>query len=343
MTQIPRQALVTGASGMLGSHIVEALVEAGIGVKALARPTSNVQRLSNLPVEIVYRQAERPGNLTSAVAGADWVFHAAGPVGVEAPFNSSKGGAKFDSGIVELTEALLAASLEAGVARFVHTSSTSVYAPAIAAPTAEEAPLRPVSAYGIAKLKAEERVRAYQTRGMATTIIRPTVIYGPRDRYFTPTLLRLAGLPALPLVDGGRHLFDIVYVRDVADLMLRACQTPEAAGKVYNAGPPAPISSRELVETFRRLTGRGPRIISISAGRLRRLAGLVGWLLAKVAPGSEGILNSHGLDLLSQDWYLDTARATADLGYTAQVGLERGLALTLAYYGRAARNNAFGS
>jgi NADH dehydrogenase len=149
------------------------------------------------------------------------------------------------------------------VRRFVYASSASVYALEVPVPTPEDAPLRPESHYGRSKLLAEQ---AIATAGVPFNIVRPSVIYGPGDRYFTPAALRLLRLPLLPLVNGGRTLLDLIYVQDVAEFLWQVAQAEVATGRVYNAGPGVPTSLRDLAAAYQALTGRGPTILPVPAG-----------------------------------------------------------------------------
>lgn len=328
------QALVTGATGLLGRHLVDILVAEGVCVRALVRPSSDTQHLEELGIELIYGAAGNQGAQRAAVTGVDMVFHLAGYLTANAPFGVDSGAAddewpQYKAINIDFTEDILQAALEAGASRFIFVSSSSVYSPDAAVPTAEDAPLRPFSTYGRSKLLAEEKVRTYQDQGMAATIIRPPIIYGPGDRYFMPVVLRLARLPLLPLVNGGRNLMDLVYAVDVAQLLWRAATCEAAVGRVYNAGPGRPTTLRDLVGAFRRATGRGPIIMPI----LPRVAAHTAWLSRRAArpffPEAESALTPAGIGLMSRDLHLDMSRAARELDFQPQFDLDRGLALTL--------------
>jgi UDP-glucose 4-epimerase len=311
-------ALVTGATGLIGRHLVAVLRSNGVRLRALARPSSNTQALETQGIEIIrgdYRDRE---TLATAVAGVDVVFHVAGYVTVMAPFTVGKANGRawepYRSVNVDFTAALLEASLAANVGRFLHVSSNSIYSPHVLIPTTEDAPLGPISLYGRSKLLAEEAVSRYQERGLATTIIRPSIVYGPGDRAFTPLALRLARLPFLPLVNGGRNLLDLAYAADVAELLWTAAQHPIAIGRVYNAGPGKPTSLYELIAAYRQLTGSGPRILPISTSIINSLS----WL----AP--------QAMTLLTLNIHLDMRRAAEELNFHPHYKLKEGLAATLA-------------
>ena len=327
-------ALVTGATGLVGSHLVERLLAAGVRVRACVRPSSEMRYLDPLPVEIVRGESADPVVIQQAVAGAQWVFHAAAALNLGSTFAGDATTDEYTATNVDLSAALLAASLAAGVERFVYVSSASVYSLGAPNPITETAPLVPYSPYGRSKLRAEELVRSYQQdQGLATTIVRPALIYGPRDRYFIPTALRLARLPVLPLVNGGRHIVDFVYAGDVAELLWQASQSDAAIGKEYNAGPGVPTSLLDLATVYRQLTGRAPRILPVSSAAARRFAPLARRYLARFAPGVEVLLTPVSLALMDRDIHLDMTRARTELGYTPRVDLKEGLALSLGLSG----------
>ena len=321
------KALVTGASGFLGHHLVALVRRRGVKVRAFVRPSSATAHLEGHGVELVYGDAHAP--LPDAFEGVDLLFHTAAFLTAGAPFGAGDPDSRYQTVNVDFTARLLAAAQAAGVRRFVFVSSNSVYDPQAMTPTPESARLRPVSPYGRSKVAAEERVRAYQAQGLATTIVRPAVIYGPGDRYFTPAALSLAQLPLLPLLRDGRALFDIIYVRDVAQLLWEAAQNPEAAGRIYNAGPGEPMTLRDLIAAYRRLTGRGPHVVDMSPALARRSAFLARPLLARLAPGAESALTPAGINLMQGNYHLDMTRAAQELGFRPRFTLEEGLARTL--------------
>ena len=331
------QALVTGATGMLGRHLVDVLVQAGAAVRACVRSSSDTRHLESCGVELVYGDAGSREALEQAAQGIDFLFHAAGYLTVASPFGADNGStngewSRYQAVNVDFTADLLEAALRAEVGRFLFVSSSSVYSPAADVPTAEDAPLGPSSKYGRSKLMAEGKVRAYQARGLATTIVRPPIIYGPEDRYFTPLALRLARMPLLPLVNGGNNLMDLVCVVDVADLLWRAATCDAAVGREYNAGPGRPATLRDLVHAYKRVTGKGPVIVPVLPGVARHTAWLSRAVTRPFLPEIASALTPEGIALMSRDLHLDMSRADEELDFRPQFDLERGLALTLGSY-----------
>lgn len=321
-----KKALVTGASGMLGRQMVSTLLKAGIKVRAMVRHTSDLTHLDRQLVEIVFGEAGDLKTIRQSVSGIDWLFHLAGYLSVSAPFGVNDQSPNYEAVNVIFTESLLEAAHQLGISRFVYASSSSVYHIDAPVPTPEEAPLGPTSDYGRSKLKAEELILSYQTLGLDSTIIRPAVIYGPGDRYFTPAALTLARLPILPLVNGGKNLFDLVYSRDVATIMLIACQSEAAIGRIYNAGAGYPVSLFDLATCYHRLTGHGPKLLSVSPEFIRSLSWITRPILKILSPGTEAALTEEGIRLMDMDIQLDITRATEELGYQPAYDLEQGLA-----------------
>lgn len=329
------QTLVTGATGLIGRHLVDVLTDAGVGVRAYVRPSSDTRRLLAQGAALAVGDAEDTAAMARAVAGADVVFHVAGYLTANAPFGtdanaSAEEWARYRRVNVAFTERLLHASLEAGVGRFVYVSSSSVYSPDAPVPTPEDALLAPTSQYGRSKLLAETAVATFQEQGLSTTTVRPPVAYGPGDRYFTPLALRLARLPLLPLVNGGSSLMDLVYARDVAELLWCVGEAETADGRVYNAGPGRETTLRDLVAAYHTLTGEGPRIVAVSPHVAGRTAWLSRRLVKPFVAEAEAALTREGLALMDRDLHLDMTRAAVELGFRPRFTLQEGLAETLA-------------
>jgi len=220
---------------------------------------------------------------------------------------------------------LLKASLMMPVQRFIYVSSVSVYSLNAVSPIDESTPLAPISAYGRSKMLAEEQVRECQQKGLATTVIRPCIVYGTRDRHFLPLALRLASLPVIPLVNSGRMLLDLVHVSDVVKLIWQAAQSDAAIGREYNAASGVPVSIREILRIYRSFGHRAPAIINLSPKMLRRGAATIRRTLGWVLPGAEAVFSTGLLEYMVQDVYYSMDRAKADLNYTPEIRFEQGL------------------
>jgi nucleoside-diphosphate-sugar epimerase len=212
------RALVSGATGFLGSHVAERLMAAGHAVRVLAYHPGKARYLESLGAEIVEANLTAPATLRRATAGVDLVFHCAALVSNWAPWS------QFQAVTVRGTENLLAAAAGAGVSRFVHISTIRVYDDRHCrrhGTVTEDAPhgphgFRHFGHYARAKVLAEAAVRRASIR-VPVSIIRPAWIYGPRDTSIVPPLvgfLRSAGARWPSLTD---PCADPIYVTDVAD------------------------------------------------------------------------------------------------------------------------------
>jgi UDP-glucuronate 4-epimerase len=298
---------VTGAAGFIGSHLCERLLSAGhevTGVDAFTRfygretKEANIARLLRAPG---FRLAERnllaPG-LVDALSGAGAVCHLAGRPGVRSGAESL-----FQRGNVATTEAVLRAAAEAGVARVLLASSSSVYA---ASPNAlhEDGALAPRSGYGRSKLRAE-RVAARLAAGLGLELVtlRYFTVYGPRQRpdmaFARFVRAAYSGEP-MPLF-GRAQARDFTYVGDAAEATVLALERGRPGG-VYNVsgGERVPLS-RALELAVRALGRRAPTV------------------LAPAHPGE------HSSTLA------DLTRARRELGYEPRIGIAEGIGRQVAH------------
>ncbi|HBH25877.1 MAG TPA: complex I NDUFA9 subunit family protein [Rhodospirillaceae bacterium] len=236
---MPRSRIVTvfGASGFLGSAVVGAFARAGWRVKAACRRPEAGYALRPLgtpgQVEPVPFMAGDRGSTERALAGAQTAVNCVGTLhrGL-APLNA------------DLPGLIGAAARAAGVERFVHVSALGV----------QGGPSR----YAASKLWGESAAR--EAFGLDTTVLRPSVIFGPGDRFFA-LFARLSALfPALPLVGGGGTRFQPVYVGDVARAALQALDVPP---ETYSLGGPEAVTFRQVLERVCTWTGRRRALVPL--------------------------------------------------------------------------------
>lgn len=207
------EILVTGATGLISSHIAEKLLTQNQSVRALVRTPEKANFLKEAGAELMLGDVLDPDTLPRAFAGVHTVYHCAALVqlqGVRQPLLNTN---------VQGTRHVLRAAVEADVKRFVFTSSVAAYGGAQDPNGVREDHERSFNGhYSESKLQSERLVwEAYRDHGLRVTVIRPCVVYGPRDSNFSKPLLRnLRG--TLPLVKRGEVLLDLVHVRDVADI-----------------------------------------------------------------------------------------------------------------------------
>ncbi len=307
---------LTGATGLVGSHVAERILARGGSVRALVRDSRAAEELRTGGVDPSLGDLSDEKALRVAVEGSDVVVHCAGAVNIAGARELLR------TVNVEGTERLLAASVQANVSRFVHLSSVAVYGPS-PAPVREDAAKRPAGAYGASKWEAEQVVQRYQLDfGLPAVVLRPCAIYGERDRHAVQALSRIGRLPVIPLARGGSRLLDMVHASDVADAILTAAACEAAVGQAYNITDGEEHTHREILMTLGRVTGHQPWILSLPGPAVTALKTVPNWL-RHVSPGGAKRLGRLGAIDLDLHYSIDAARR--DLHYEPKVGLEEGL------------------
>ena len=322
--------VVTGATGLLGSHIVEGLKARGERVRALVRASSDVAFLRSLDVELVEADLLKPTSLVQAVAGADVVYHCAARVGNWGAWKD------FKIEVVDATRNLFQACRAAGVGRVLHVSSLSAYGhprvPANGSITEDE-PLGQrlgfLDYYSRAKEKAELLARHY---GPGLTIIRPSWIYGPRDRNGFPRLVRALRGRWISIVGRGDNPLNIVYAADVADGAIRAANHPGAAGQAYHLSSEGAITQRQFFDCL--TDGLGlPRVTRHVSIIYASLGGLFGELVARCLRWRRSpLVTLYGTRLLIRSTRFSIDKARSQLGWRPSVSPQEGLRRTVEWW-----------
>jgi nucleoside-diphosphate-sugar epimerase len=315
------RAFVTGGTGFVGSHLVEELLRRGYAVRALAR--RDPKWLDGQPVELVRAGLDDERALREALAGVDVVHHVAGLT--RAPDERALVEAN-----VEGTRRLLDAAAEAGVGRVLVTSSQAAAGPSDGAPLTEGDPMRPLSAYGRSKA-AMERMAAAHPLADRTVVVRPPSVYGPREADIY-TILRTAARQRLfPVVgDARRPALALVHVRDLVRGMADAAEADAALGETFfltGARDHAWEEIRAAVEA-----ALGHRVVRVPVPAA--LVGPAGALVegAGRLVGAYPPLNRDKAREARAEWRASSAKAAQTFGYAPAVGLEEGMAATVAWY-----------
>ena len=320
---------VTGATGFIGRRLVDSLVETGHAVRVLVRDPARAAGLARPGVELVPGDLAHPAGLADGLAGASRVFHCAGLVGDWLDHDEAR---RIN---VEGTRVLLDACAAAGVERFVHLSSLSVYGLGHHRGTDESAPWRySGDAYIDSKIDAERMVEVWAGRaGPEFVIVRPGFVYGPGDRRFLPTLLEALAQRRFVYIGDGSKLLNLSYVDDVATALILAGSVPAATGRAYNIVDGTETSLREFVEFLchglglpvptKRIPPPVGRAAASAAEALAR---------ARRAPAAPRLSRGR-LRFLYYDQHYSGARAARELGYQPRFTYREGVSPTLAWYG----------
>jgi nucleoside-diphosphate-sugar epimerase len=268
------------------------------------------------------------GDLTSgegveeAVRGADTVFHLAG-------ITKALAARDYYTGNVRATETLLRALAGRDI-RLVHVSTLAAIGPSRdGTPVDEDAQPRPLTHYGKSKLEAERTVRALAP---GAVIVRPPVVYGPRDTDVFRMLKSISKGWMLE-IGGGERWFSVIYVGDLVEGLLAARRG--VPGRAYFLAHPQPVSWSELGAAAARIMARRPRVVRVPPG-VAYAVGLGAEVWSQVTRKPGIISREKVAEARCRWWICDTRRAAAELGFEARTPLNAGLAETLAWYKEAA-------
>jgi ornithine--oxo-acid transaminase len=236
--------LVTGASGFIGGHLAQRLVEDGYQVRCLVRETSDTSLLEKLDVEIAVGDLTSARSLARATEGCRYVLHCGALVSDWATTN------EIERINVVGTRNLLSAAAGSTVERFVHFSSTDVYGyPGSNAIDETYAGTRFRNWYAQTKLAAEAEVRqAEQKHDLETVILRPATVYGPRSKEVVGEIARAIRGGNMLLVDGGRAVAGLVYIDNLVDAALLALRHEAAPGNAFNASDGLDITWKQFTD-----------------------------------------------------------------------------------------------
>ncbi len=320
-----KRALVTGANGFIGSHLVERLLLEGVSVRCLVRQASDLRWISDLPAQRAVGELNDLASLVRAMEGIDTVFHLGGKTKAssrEAYFEANARG----------TERLLEAALRGRTApdRFVFVSTQAVAGPSPdGRPVVENQPPRPVTAYGESKLAGEQAVLRAGGK-MAVVVIRPPTVFGPRDADVLG-LFRSVQKGIVPLLGWRARFLSVVYVDDLVEGLLRAARRPEAAGQVFFVTGIDSISWLSLGRAAAAAAGRKAVPVHIPVSLFAAAVTVHDWRCR--ASGKESILNRSKIpDFKPRFWICDGSKARRELGLVPKQTLDQALRSTWNWY-----------
>jgi nucleoside-diphosphate-sugar epimerase len=317
--------LVTGASGFLGSHVAEQLATEGHAVRLLLRRTSSREWLT-FPYEDALGDITDPASLPAAVSGVDAVIHSAGLVKARSEREFAAVNNKGTANLVQAT-----VEHAPGLRRFVYVSSLAAHGPS---PDGEPRPIdavpQPITAYGRTKLAGEIAVHDSALAGRAV-IIRPPVLYGPRDPALVP-FFRLAKLRAAPVLMGGRNRISAVYGPDAARaVVLAATAEADVAGKTYTLDDGSVYTWRDLLAAVEAAVGR--RAFRVSCPRLTfEAAALASEAVGFLTRRAVSLTREKVREMAQRHWVCDSEAIRRELGWSSSVGLAEGALLTADWY-----------
>ncbi|MHB0858967.1 MAG: NAD-dependent epimerase/dehydratase family protein [Anaerolineae bacterium] len=307
--------LVTGATGLVGGHLVDTLLMRGEKVRVLVRPTST-RSLRELGVEVRVGNLMDNATLMSAAKGVDRIFHCAGLV---RDWGQPQ---DFEQANVHGVRNILAAATRAGVKKFIHLSTSDVYG-FLGSPVDEtERPSPRGFPYSDSKIEGESLVwNHYRTVGLPVCILRPATVYGPRSQLLVVGLIDALRKGRLYLIDGGEHVAGLTYVSNLVDALLLAADCEASTGQAYNISDGSDVTWREYIAALADIAGAPLPTRNLSHGVAYALA--YGWetyygLIGRV---ERPPLTRMMVELMGTDQSFPIDKARRDLGYRPRVDL----------------------
>jgi len=320
------RVLLTGGSGFLGSFTAEQLAADGHVVRALVRPRSDKTVLEKLPgVEFAAGAIEDAASLIPAAEGVDAVVHVAGIVKARRPED-------FFQVNAQGTKNLLDAAIQRGVRRFVYVSSLAAVGPSVdGTPVPDDVEPRPVTHYGRSKLEAERAVLAAKDR-LHATVLRPPLIYGPRDRE-TLAFFTSVRNGVLPMTGDGSNTLSVVYVADCAAAIVRALSAEGApSGRAYFVDDGAIYVWRDALAEIESALGRRAFVRFGMPLGVVKVAAAATQLWGKVTNTAQMLTLDKVNELTAPHWVCSGAGARRDLGWEPRVQWAAGVQEAVKWY-----------
>lgn len=314
--------LLTGASGFVGSHVLDKLLERGLETVVLLRPQSSSRFIERHEESIERRSGSMQDvpSLVRACAGITHVVHCAGATKAITPETFQQVNCVGARNLAE-------AAKKAGVTRFVHVSSLAAGGPATPEnPAREEDPPRPVSEYGRTKLAGELEVQRILPTSHVT--IRPPAVYGPRDMEFL-RLFKAADSHVLPRP--RRQPLSLVYVSDLAEAIAACVQHPAAVAQIFYVAADEVVNGRKLGEAIAAAMERWTIPLPLPTPLLWPVCLLAQLKSAFTRTPSVLSLQKYA-EFAAPGWVCDASKIRDTLGITCATRLKDGVERTLAWY-----------
>jgi len=315
------RVLVTGGSGLIGSHLVEFLIEQGHEVVCLLRRPQEETWLKGLPIIPAVGDLTRPESLAEALSGVERVYHLAG----QTRGRGFRGNVQAAAGLVEAVK-----RYRPELGRLVLTSSLAAQGPSpLHRPLTEADPPRPVSDYGRSKLVAEGLLLDLAP-AVPVSVLRLAAVYGPRDENFLFLFRQIKRGLALKAIRSGQKV-SLIHVADAVQGIGQAAEAlPEesglyllADGQAYTQTEVTGLAARFLEVSPRSLAWPRPvaalsALVAEAIGLFRGRPGIFGW--------------DKYRELIQTGWWADPTRARQRLGFSPRFDLASGLAQTMDWY-----------
>jgi len=320
-----KTALVTGANGFIGSHLLEALCREKIHVRCLVRNTSDLRWIQHLNIEVIHADLGNIDTLLKPVQDSNMIFHLAGATKA---FDQKA----FHAANVVATKNLLEAALsnQSNLKRFLFVSSQAASGPSQdGTPVKESDASHPLTLYGKSKLDAERVVLSYADR-LPVTIARPPSVFGPRDRDMLK-IFKAIKFGTKPVLGWKPQYASFIFVEDLVNGLIQAAESDQSIGKTYFLATEQKINLEHFNNIVAEVMGKKAFKIHIPI-----------WMFAAIALIREAVSRiTHKPDIINWDkvkefrerfWICDSSQAGKEIQFKPSYDLNTAIKRTYDWY-----------
>jgi nucleoside-diphosphate-sugar epimerase len=318
-------AVVTGANGFVGSHLVDLLLDKGFIVRCITRKSSNLRWLEGKNIEIFDTGLFDKDGLRKAIKNAHYIFHVAGVVKSKKPEGYFRGN-------VDTTRNLLEIALEnkSTIKRFVVVSSQTVTGPSYdGKPVNEETECKPITTYGRSKLEEEKLAMSFSDK-LPVTICRAPAVYGERDTeifiYFNTFSKGLT-----TTIGFNKKALSLIYVTDLVEGIYLSSISEKAIGQIYFVSSEKFYTWNEINKITADVLGKKALVVKVPHFLVYTIAAIAQFF-AIFSKNAATLNIEKAKDITQQYWICDTSKAIKDFGYRQNISAEEGIKRTITWY-----------
>ncbi|MCF6269838.1 MAG: NAD-dependent epimerase/dehydratase family protein [Melioribacteraceae bacterium] len=318
-------SVVTGASGFVGSHLVDYLIEKGDDVHCIVRKSSNLRWLKGKDVTIHNTGLFDKDGLKLILKNVDYLYHVAGVV-------KAKTEDGYYQGNVETTRNLLDAVVEVApnIKRVLIVSSLTASGPSkLDSPVNEETPTNPITTYGRSKVAQEELTKSYMDK-LPITIVRPPAIFGERDTEIY-LIFKTYKQGLMTLVGFNKKEVSLIYVKDLVNGIYLAATKEAAKGETYFISSKEFYNWLQIGEVIHKGMGKGAITLRLPHALIYVVAAIAQFFaMFSSKPATLNLEKAR--DFVQEAWTCDTTKSQKDLGFAEKYRLEEGMKNTIEWY-----------
>jgi nucleoside-diphosphate-sugar epimerase len=318
-------AVVTGANGFVGSHLVDLLLEKNYKVRCIIRKTSNLRWLEGKNVEIIDTGLFNKEGLNIAFKDAEYIFHVAGVV-------KSKNPEGYFKGNVDTTRNLLDTALEHkdSIKCFLIVSSQTATGPSYnSKPVNEETECRPITTYGRSKLAEEKLAQTYMDR-LPITICRAPAVYGERDTEIL-IFFKTFNKGLMTTIGFDKKKISLIHVDDLVNGFYLASINNKAKNQIYFISSEKYYTWDEIGKVTSKVIGKNPVKVKVPHSIVFSIATIAQFLA--IFNSNPATLNiEKAKDITQNSWTCDTSKAVNDLNYHQKISIDEGIKRTVDWY-----------